>query len=230
MIRTVSTKLTLHRRRAVTQGKLATLQCPKSAEPFTVSKAALCRHSAFFRGYFMIENLDTSAVIIEDVKATILQAYVFFIHEGEIAFGDGQALGLEHASLLVDLYIFADKYDTAILRNKIIRKFWVLVGEAELSEYPWAAIKKATHSLPVSANLFKVILLHLSDGLQYEEHTEEFADRIMSCCSPVAASLLLQHFVRNPPAKKTPWPRPSYYAGDDERIMQPYLEKIEDKH
>ncbi|KAJ8606405.1 hypothetical protein MRB53_040988 [Persea americana] len=89
---------------------------------FAINKALSCYYSAFFKGCFEAQERDPSPIELEDVTDAVLQAYIFCLCKRCIRFPDGQKLVLRHVPLLVDLYIFADKYDTKDVRNKVVEE------------------------------------------------------------------------------------------------------------
>lgn len=92
--------------------------------PIKVVKELLCHHSKYFDKAFSfdsgLESLSNS-IVLEDVTESTFQSFVNWLHLREITFDNGETdVTVSNIKEAVELFIFADKYDTKKLRNMCI--------------------------------------------------------------------------------------------------------------
>lgn len=158
-----------------------------------VNKALLCSYSDFFRGFFEVQGSEVSVIELKDVSAAVLQGYVFYLCKLLIRFADGERMSLDHMPLLIDLYIFADKYDSMFHRNQVVDRVWALLEYDQVDQWPWPAIGKAFTHLPVTAMLYKLLMAEVCYVLVRSESDRNTCSMVILHLPPEAAVSVMHY-------------------------------------
>lgn len=136
---------------------------------FNVVEAILCQKSAYFRNLLKLDLTTNpkNTIDLGDVSIEVMTSFMCWLYHDNMwylnkdSFEDCPSLGeLGH---LIDIYIFATKYDTIGLRNACVRCFFKF---AEIDETPpkefttetWQVLGKAFSSLPRTAKFYGPLL------------------------------------------------------------------------
>lgn len=224
----------------MTEGEVITLRCPPPTEQlsygdlilpqgipteFMVNKTLLCWYSAFFRGCFETQGTKLSLIEMEDVNSAVLQSYIFYMYRHQIRFADGEKPSLRHMPLLIDLYIFADKYDTVSHRNEILKEVWALLVNHQIGRWPWAAIGKAFDRLPVTAMLYKLLMTKVCAVLVGSDRDR--CSMIIAHLPPEAAVSVMHYLASDNMQRATLCPQYDARITSSVKMPKEYLERKE---
>lgn len=156
-------------------GELITLRLCPSAQTYNILKAKLYEHSGFFRGLFACstENDTLQPIDLNDTSAKVLQGIIANLYDQVLSFdnhdyGYGWSL-TDDLAYLVDLYLFADKYDFQQVRNSCIKTVYEAIQRDKdsslngfkLGDEIWPPLAKAFTGLPPTAKLHQLLLTWL---------------------------------------------------------------------
>lgn len=133
----------------------------------SILKAMLCRYSAYFRGLLHLDLSNPLHTIdLEDVSIEVMTSLLGWLYHDNIYFlhkTQDQARSWEDLPHLVDIYIFADKYDFLQVRNRAVKYLkddLISLGTdpKDFTTKTWQAVGKALNHLPQTAK-FRALLL-----------------------------------------------------------------------
>ncbi|KAJ8606407.1 hypothetical protein MRB53_040990 [Persea americana] len=133
----------------------------------SILKAMLCRYCSYFRGLLFLDlSNPTNTIDLEDVSIEVMTSLLGWLYHKDLYFlhkTQDQARSFEDLSHLVDIYIFADKYDFVRIRNqcvKYLRQNLIPSGTfpKDFTTMTWQAFGKAFSHLPQTAK-FRTLLL-----------------------------------------------------------------------
>lgn len=194
---------------------------------FVVNKALLSWFSDFFRGCSELQGAKLSIIELKDVDAAILQGYVFYLYKRQIRFADGEKTTLDHVPLLIDLYIFADKYDSMLHRNEVVDRVWVLLAYDEVDQWPWAAIGKAFSHLPVTAMLYKLLMADVCYVLEGSDR--DMCSMIITHFPPEAAISVMHYLVSKTAQRALLCPQYEPRTASGLKAPKEYIERKEEE-
>lgn len=137
----------------------------------------------------MKESIE-GCIELPDVSSDILEIYIYWIYNRVIVLPDGSdSENLHSGNLLtfVDLYVFADLYDTRELRNDIV-KATLECTSSDMLDYE--VVGQALHKLPQKSKLYALLLMDMQSpgGLDL---TDEYSCEQLSMHFPREAIRVL---------------------------------------
>lgn len=124
--------------------------------------------SAFFKktlADFGMKESRLNCVQLHDVGKDTLETFLYWIHTREILFADGsETVTCINFTSFVDLYLFADCYDTRELRNSVVKAIYqkAKLLQASLSH---KVLGDVLHKLRPSSRLFMLLTTLVSSDL-----------------------------------------------------------------
>lgn len=106
-------------------------------------------------------------VELHDAKIATLESFIYWVNEHVIQLADGsEAITKGNLSKFVELYNFADFYDTRELRNDILKEFCCNTPKLELE---YEQIGKTLYLLRPNSSLYKALLAVAHCGLDLKK-------------------------------------------------------------
>lgn len=129
---------------------------------YHVNKPLLCEKSAFFAKAFQQGGMKESVngrIELHDIAQSVLQVFICWVYTGDIQFLDGSEL-ISHNNFpfLVQLYKFADVYDTLNLRNDIVKKYYGQERNRSNASLTVGSTGRALQALRQGSKLYSLIL------------------------------------------------------------------------
>ncbi|KAF2499044.1 hypothetical protein BU16DRAFT_523640 [Lophium mytilinum] len=154
---------------------IVTVTVGPNGTPFNFHRGLLCRCSGFFRGAFKgsFKEAGDRSVHLDDVSVLTMQQFMQWIYNSAFLTGPATIAsfnGPSHELLtpdeMLDLYVFADRYEIVTLRNDIVYALRVVMYNVQTGSYgkdlPLAFVERAYERLPHTSTLCKWLRWHMS--------------------------------------------------------------------
>lgn len=183
------------------------LRLPAVGKTFSILKAMLCRYSAYFRGLLQLDlSLNpTNTIDLDDVSIEVMTSVLGWLYHDDLYFlhKNSKPLDFKDLAHIVDVYIFADKYDCVGIRNVCAFHFQDIIGNdtaqpKDFTEEIWHAFDKAFTRLPETAKFRQFLLSWLCFTLKRKgAHFDGTAfDRMTNSLPPFVVTEIARSFVQ----------------------------------
>lgn len=181
------------------EGRQVKIKLAGSTNEYEVNLGLLRKHSAFFRKAFdesigMKEAME-GCIELQDVSSEMLQTYLYWLYDRTILLPDGsdsQDMDSSNYFTFIELYNFADLYDTCGLRNDIVRAFMRYLERVGMD---YKSVGATLRKLPRSSKFYAMLLAHVQMDLDL--HLEDHCEAISRYFPREAIRILIHAFVTN---------------------------------
>lgn len=144
-------------RQSIIENRQVKIKLAGHSPDYDVSLSLLQKHSDFFAKTFKVNMKESTEGCVElrDVTSEVLETFIYWLNEHVIQLPDGSE-SITDSNLLdfVDVYNFADLYDTRELRNAVITLFL----STWRTDYTLATLGRALHRLRSTSKFYEAIL------------------------------------------------------------------------
>jgi len=128
------------------------------AETFTVHKDLICYHPKYFKAAFegSFEEAEKSEIPLPDTKPSVFRAYMQWLYRQASGAPNSEpsaCIGRDDEIQAVELFIFANRYDTRRLRIKIVEFFMHHLSNRTAPQLSFSAVALPRNSLPHNSTL-----------------------------------------------------------------------------
>lgn len=157
-------------RQSIVENRQVKIKLADHSPDYDVSLGLLRKHSAFFAKAFdsdMKESVE-GRVELHDVTSEVLETFIYWLNEHVVQLPDGSE-SVTDSNLLnfVDVYNFADLYDTRGLRNDVVKAY---ISTCRTT-YSLATFGQALHKLRSTSKFYDAILRSSESKLKLSDES-----------------------------------------------------------